>query len=202
LIQRFYDSSNGGRVSIDGIDVKDYDLKWLHQNMGYVSQEPVLMSGTILDNIAYGVENYTKEKLNKVIKLAHLDFVHNRSLFPEGLETQVGEKGASLSGGQKQRIAIARAMMKEPKIIIFDEATSALDAESEYQVQKAIDNLTKYGGQTMIIIAHRLSTILDCGRILVFQEGIIREDGKHDELLKKGGLYKALFERQLEGYAK
>ena len=200
LIQRFYDPDSKGRILIDGFDLREFDLQWLHQKMGFVAQEPALMSGSILENIIYGVDNYTQEKVDRVIKLAHLDFVYNKSLFPDGVQTQVGEKGAKLSGGQKQRIAIARAMMKEPKIVIFDEATSALDAESEYQVQKAIDNLVKGSSHTMLIIAHRLSTILDCERILVFQDGMIKEDGNHEDLLKNGGIYKALFERQLEGF--
>eukprot|EP01017_Pseudomicrothorax_dubius_P038751 TRINITY_DN5857_c0_g2_i4.p1 TRINITY_DN5857_c0_g2~~TRINITY_DN5857_c0_g2_i4.p1 ORF type:complete len:132 (+),score=32.69 TRINITY_DN5857_c0_g2_i4:64-459(+) len=117
--------------------------------------------------------------------------------FPNGYRTQVGQKGIQLSGGQKQRIAIARALMKNPPVLIFDEATSALDAESEHQVQSAIENIMRTGNKTMIIIAHRLSTILKCKRILVLQSGRVVEEGNHEELLSRNGAYKALIERQI-----
>lgn len=196
LLERFYDVDNGS-ILIDGVDIKEYDLRWLHQQIGYVPQEPAMFSGTIRDNITYGVTDYEESALEEAIRLANADFVYNEKLFPLGLKTSVGEKGSKLSGGQRQRLAIARALIKNPKILIFDEATSALDAESEHQVKKAVNALMKRGGKTVIMIAHRLSTIVSCKRILVFSEGQVVEEGNHQELLEKGGLYKSLVERQL-----
>ena len=181
--------------------MKTLDLEWFHQQIGYVSQEPVLMSGTIAENITYGVDSYTPEQMSTVIDQANVrEFVEKKELFPKGLETEVGEKGVKLSGGQKQRVAIARALMKNPKILIFDEATSALDAESEHQVQKAIDALMMEGKRTVIVIAHRLSTIINSQRIVVLKDGEVQEIGTHQELMMRGGTYKELFERQLAGY--
>jgi len=199
LVQRFYDIMKG-ELLIDGEVISNYNLKWLHQQIGYVPQEPSLFSGTIEENITYGVSTYTKEELDHAIRMANANFVYDKTQFPLGLETKVGERGAKLSGGQKQRIAIARAIIKNPKILIFDEATSALDAESEHQVQQAIDTLMTERGKTLLIIAHRLSTIINCKRILVFEHGRIVEEGNHKELLKAGGVYKNLVERQLAGF--
>ena len=200
LLNRFYDPTKGGLL-IDGKDLKTLDLKWFHQNVGYVAQEPSLMSGSIEQNIAYGVKNYTPEQLKLAIEQANVkEIVENKDLFPKGLATEVGERGVKLSGGQKQRVAIARALIKDPKILIFDEATSALDSESEYQVQKAIDGLMREGKRTVVIIAHRLSTIINCNKIYVMKNGEIKEVGTHQELMAKGGVYKDLFERQVTGY--
>ncbi len=199
LIQRFYDST-AGELKIDGENISNYNLKWLHQQIGYVPQEPSLFSGTIEENITYGVSEYTKSELEHAIKLANANFILDKKQFPHGLETKVGERGTKLSGGQKQRIAIARAVIKNPKILIFDEATSALDAESEHQVQQAINSLMEEKGKTLLIIAHRLSTIINCKRILVFQSGKIVEEGSHKELLQADGIYKNLVERQLAGF--
>jgi len=200
LIERFYDVSKG-QILVDGENIKDLDLRWYHDHIGYVSQEPSLFSGTIEENITYGLENYTQADVEKALKLANaFDFVMNLAMFPQGLKTMVGDRGIKLSGGQKQRIAIARALIKNPKILIFDEATSALDADSEFQVQQAIDGLIKEGNKTVIIIAHRLSTIINCPRIVVIQNGKIAEEGTHAQLLHRNGVYKALIERQLSGY--
>ena len=166
LIQRFYDP-NEGSIEIDGVDLRDFNLAWLRRTIGFVAQEPTLYSTTIEDNVTYGVTEYTMEQFQKVCELANIDkFVNDKSLFPAGYKTLVGEKGARVSGGQKQRIAIARALMKDSKILVFDEATSALDAESENEVQTAIDNIVKEKGVTTIIIAHRLSTIKNADYIL------------------------------------
>ena len=198
LIERFYDLTDGSLL-INEIDIKDYDLKALHQNIGYVSQEPVLFSGTIEENITYGVESYTKKELYDVARLANaLNFITDKSSFPEGFKTLVGERGVKLSGGQKQRVAIARALLKKPKILIFDESTSALDADSEHQVQVSIDNLIKSGGMTVIIIAHRLSTIINCKRIIVLSGGKIVEEGDHESLVMKNGIYRNLIEKQMQ----
>eukprot|EP01017_Pseudomicrothorax_dubius_P008205 TRINITY_DN12672_c0_g2_i7.p1 TRINITY_DN12672_c0_g2~~TRINITY_DN12672_c0_g2_i7.p1 ORF type:complete len:572 (-),score=107.99 TRINITY_DN12672_c0_g2_i7:59-1774(-) len=200
IIERLYDVDSGD-ILFDGVSLKTLDLNWLHKNIGYVAQEPTLFSGTIEENIAYGLSGYTKDELDLAAKLANaFDFIHNKEQFPKGYETVVGEKGIKLSGGQKQRVAIARALIKRPKILIFDEATSALDAESEYLVQSAIDTIIQNTNTTVIIIAHRLSTIINCGRILVMSNGRIVEEGKHQELVAMNGVYKALIERQLSGY--
>ena len=197
LIQRFYDP-NEGSILIDNINIKDYNLDWLHQNIGFVSQEPILCNGTIEYNITYGVKEYTKDKLEEICELAHVNkFLKDKRLFPEGLNTKVGERGTKVSGGQKQRIAIARAIMKDVKILIFDEATSALDAESENEVQLALDNIIKSKKITTIIIAHRLSTIRNADKILFLNKGKIVESGTHEELLNLNGEYKKLVSKQL-----
>ncbi|CAD8210699.1 unnamed protein product [Paramecium octaurelia] len=198
LLQRFYDSIQGS-ILFDNIDIKEYNLQQLHKQIGFVAQEPTLFSGTLKDNITYGVDTFTQEDIDNAMKLANAyDFVTDLSIFPDGLETIVGERGVKLSGGQKQRIAIARALIKNPKILIFDEATSALDSESEFQVQKAIDGLVSSGQKTIIIIAHRLSTVINSNKIIVVQNGYIVEQGKHQELIEKNGVYKQLIERQLQ----
>ena len=197
LIQRFYDP-NEGSILIDNINIKDYNLDWLHQNIGFVSQEPILCNGSIEYNITYGVKEYTKDKLEEICELAHVNkFLKDKRLFPEGLNTKVGERGTKVSGGQKQRIAIARAIMKDVKILIFDEATSALDAESENEVQLALDNIIKSKKITTIIIAHRLSTIRNADKILFLNKGKIVESGAHEELLNLNGEYKKLVSKQL-----
>ena len=198
LIQRFYDP-NEGSITIDGTDLRDFDLSWLRRSIGFVAQEPTLYSTTIEDNVTYGVTEYTMEDFQKVCELANIDkFVSDKSLFPSGYKTLVGEKGARVSGGQKQRIAIARALMKNSKILVFDEATSALDAESENEVQTAIDNIVKEKGVTTIIIAHRLSTIKNADYILFMNKGQIIEQGTHKELTELNGEYRKLVQRQLE----
>ena len=161
----------------------------------------MLFSGSIKDNITYGLdaEHYTDETLDDACRMANAyDFIHDKELFPEGYSTVVGERGVKLSGGQKQRIAIARALIRKPKVLLLDEATSALDAESEHQVQKALDVLIKSGQQTVVVIAHRLSTIRDADEIIVIKKGEIAERGSHEELLRNGnGVYKNLVDRQL-----
>ena len=197
LIQRFYDPIEGD-ILIDDINIKDFNLDWLHRNIGFVSQEPILCNGTIEDNITYGVQEYTKNKLEEVCEISLVNkFLKDKKLFPEGLNTLVGERGAKVSGGQKQRIAIARAIMKDVKILIFDEATSALDAESENEVQSALDNIIKNKKITTIIIAHRLSTIKNADKILFLNKGKIIESGTHEELLNLNGEYKKLISKQL-----
>ena len=199
LIQRFYDPNNG-EIKINGINLKALDLKWLRNNIGIVSQEPILNSCTIKENILYGVDinNYSKEKFKLICSQAKVsDFVENKNLFPLSYNTICGERGAILSGGQKQRIAIARALMKESKILIFDEATSALDAENESIVQNSINDIVKEKKVTTIIIAHRLSTIKSADCIFVLNKGNICEFGTHDELIKKNGIYKQLIQNQI-----
>eukprot|EP01120_Amphizonella_sp_Union-15-10_P000556 TRINITY_DN10581_c0_g1_i1.p1 TRINITY_DN10581_c0_g1~~TRINITY_DN10581_c0_g1_i1.p1 ORF type:complete len:620 (+),score=126.41 TRINITY_DN10581_c0_g1_i1:67-1860(+) len=192
LIERFYDAEEGS-VIIDGVDVKEMDLTWLRSQIGLVSQEPILFSGTIRENIMHGKFDATQEEIEEAAKLA------NAHIFISGLsdkyETQVGERGVQLSGGQKQRIAIARAILKNPAILLLDEATSALDSESEKLVQDALDKVMK--GRTSIVVAHRLSTIQDADKICVLVKGELVEEGTHEELLALKGFYSDLIDLQL-----
>ena len=190
LIERFYDPS-AGAVLLDGKDIKTLRLSWLRQQIGLVSQEPVLFIGSIADNIAYGKEDATMEEIEAAARMANAhDFI---SAFPDAYKTQVGEKGVQLSGGQKQRVAIARAIIRDPKILILDEATSALDSASEQVVQAALDNLLIAKKRTTIVIAHRLSTIKKADKIVVFSDGVVVEQGTHDALLlDPNGAYSAL----------
>jgi len=195
---------NNSCILIDNIDVKLLDIKNFHNQIGYVCQEPPLFNTTILENVLYGVNfnsnNYDKTELERVIKISKADFIYDKNLFPKGLETIVGEKGSQLSGGQKQRIAIARALIKKPKILILDEATSALDAESEFEIQNNLNNLSK--DMDIIIVAHRLSSIKNCDKIIVVDHGKIVESGNHQELINLNGKYKELMEKQLNDYIK
>ncbi|XP_054711327.1 ATP-binding cassette sub-family B member 10, mitochondrial-like [Uloborus diversus] len=194
LLLRFYDCSTG-KITLDGNDLKVLDLKWLRENIGVVSQEPTLFSFSIRENILYGaLENrkYDDADIERALEKANaLKFVKR---FPCGLDTVVGERGAMLSGGQRQRIAIARALLKDPKILILDEATSALDAESEYLVQKALDDLMK--DRTVITIAHRLSTIKNADVIVVLENGKVVEKGNYLELVSKTGHFHRLVQHQ------
>jgi len=184
LIQRLY-LPNEGAIFIDGVDVRHMNPAWLRHNIGVVLQENYLFSGTIKSNIAYTMPGASMDRIINTAKMAGAhEFI---SELPEGYDTLVGERGSSLSGGQKQRIAIARALLSNPKILIFDEATSALDYESEKIIQ---DNLKSIkAGRTMFIIAHRLSTVKDCDEIVVMDKGKIVEKGSHDELIAKQGYY-------------
>ena len=197
LLLRFYDVDKG-EILINGIDIKDLNLSWLRNNIGIVSQEPVLTSGTIRENVLYGVDNYTEKQFIEVCKLANVySFATDKKIFPKEFDTIVGERGVKVSGGQKQRIAIARALMKDAKILIFDEATSALDSENEAIVQGAINNVINKKKITSIIIAHRLSTVKNADVIYVMNHGKIVEYGTHNELILKNGEYKKLIQRQL-----
>ena len=194
LIPRFYDVKSGA-IEFDGIDIRNYTLKSLRNQISFVFQDNYLFSGTIRENILMGNERATEEDIQKVVKMAHLeDFV---STLEKGLDTYVGERGTTLSGGQRQRVAIARAMIKDAPIVILDEATSALDNESEAVVQKALDNLIQ--NKTVFVIAHRLSTIKNADRIAVINEGELAELGTHDELMQiNNGKYKHLYEMQFK----
>lgn len=184
VCRRFYNAKSG-TVALDGKDIKEYNLLWLRSQVGLITQTPVLLPGTIYENISIGKEGATKEEVERAAKLAHAhDFI---SSFPSGYQTQVGELGSQLSGGQRQRIAIARVMINDPKILLADEATSALDNASEAAVQEALEDAAS--GRTTITIAHRLSTIKNADRIAVLRQGLIAELGSHQELMEKRGLY-------------
>lgn len=192
LIPRFYDVI-GGSVAINGIDVRDYDMKSLRDNISFVFQDNYLFTGSVKENILMGKYDATDEEIENAVKLAHLD--EFMDTLEHGIDTIVGEHGASLSGGQRQRVAIARAIIKNAPIVILDEATSALDNESEAIVQKALDNLMQ--NKTVFVIAHRLSTIHNADRIAVINEGELVELGTHEELIhKEGGKYRHLYEMQ------
>ncbi|CAF4894053.1 unnamed protein product [Rotaria sp. Silwood1] len=191
LLQRFYDP-NSGSVLIDDNQVEEYNLKWLRQQIGVINQEPVLFQATIRENILLGCESATDEEVQKAAKIAN---AHNFIMsFPEKYETLVGQHGASLSGGQKQRIAIARALIRDPKILILDEATSALDNESERLVQEALYRVAE--SRTTLVITHRLSTIRNADKIVVIKNGKIIEEGNHEALMHMQGAYYDLVEAQ------
>lgn len=193
LIPRFFDVSSGS-VEIDGINVKDYEIKSLRKKIGIVPQETFLFGGTILENIRYGNHHATVEEVIEAAKKANAhEFIEK---LEESYETEIGERGIKLSGGQKQRISIARAILENPQILILDEATSALDNESEQLVQDALEKLMK--GKTTFVIAHRLSTIINSDKIVVIQQGEIKETGTHEELIEKAGIYEALYRKSFK----
>jgi subfamily B ATP-binding cassette protein MsbA len=192
LIPRFYEPTEG-RIEIDGIDVRTVTLQSLRAQVGVVPQEPILFSGSIGENICYGRPGATAEQMCAAARAANAEeFI---SALARGYDTSVGERAAQLSGGQRQRIAIARTLLRDPRLLILDEATSALDSESEALVQHALDNLMQ--GRTTLVIAHRLSTIQRADRVLVLSGGAIVEDGTHAELMRAGGVYRRLYESQL-----
>jgi subfamily B ATP-binding cassette protein MsbA len=193
LIPRFYDPSSGC-VTIDGHDLHDVDIRSLRNLLGIVTQETILFNDTVYYNVAYGQSEIGREAVERALEAAcALDFVRE---MPQGLDTIIGDRGVKLSGGQRQRLAIARALLKDPPILIFDEATSSLDSESEQLITKAISNLLS--GRTVIIIAHRLSTIRRADLILVVEDGRIVETGDHNDLIVEGGLYKKLYDLQFQ----
>ena len=196
-----FDDKNG--VFYDEINIKNYDIKNLHQQIGFVQQEPSLFNGTIRENIIYGLDNENiiensekyKNEIMKSLEIAQANFVFDKKLFPQGLETNVGERGSKLSGGQKQKISIARALIKSPKFLILDEATSALDSESEFKFKNEIEKLK--GNMTIIIISHRLSSIKGCDTIFVINKGEITEKGNHEKLYQMKGIYYNLMQNQI-----
>jgi ABC-type multidrug transport system fused ATPase/permease subunit len=194
LLSRFYDPS-AGEILIDGKKISEYNLKSLREQIGIVSQEPILISDTIEENIRYARRDATDQEVHDAARAANaFDFILS---FPDGFKTRVGEKGIQLSGGQKQRVAIARALLKDPKILILDEATSNLDTASEHLVQEALHRLMK--DRTTLIIAHRLATIKDANRIFVLDHGVISQQGRHEDLIRQTDqIYYQLVQRQFE----
>jgi ATP-binding cassette, subfamily B, bacterial MsbA len=191
LLMRFYDPTTGA-IRMNGKDIRDLDLVSLRNKIGIVTQETILFNGTVRENIAYSNLNLTLEEVKAAAKTAYAD--HFIETLSEGYDTPLGERGLKLSGGQRQRLAIARALAKNPEVLVFDEATSHLDTESEREVQNALENAMQ--GRTVLVIAHRLSTIQRADRILVFHEGKIIQQGTNDSLLKEGGVYKKLYDLQ------
>ena len=194
LIPRFYDVTEGS-VKLDGNDVRDIKLKSLRDNIGIVQQDVYLFAGTVFENIRYGKPDATREEVIEAAKNANAhEFI---MALPDGYDTDIGQRGVKLSGGQKQRLSIARVFLKNPPVLIFDEATSALDNESEKVVQESLEKLAK--NRTTLVIAHRLSTIKNAGRILVLTDDGIAEEGTHDELIARDGIYRHLYELQFRG---
>jgi ABC-type multidrug transport system fused ATPase/permease subunit len=191
LIPRFYDAT-AGTVKIDGADIREYKFHALRDQIGYVLQEPQLFEGTVRDNIAFGKSGVTEEQILEAAKLANADEFIAR--MPHGYDTMIGERGETLSGGQRQRIGIARAIIRNNPILILDEPTAALDTESESLVMEALERLMK--GRTVITIAHRLSTIRDADKIVVLKGGVVAEEGSHDELIARNGVYAELYRIQ------
>ena len=210
LLLRLYDidlniENNKNGIFYDNTNIKDYMINYLHYQIGYVQQEPSLFNGTIFENIIYGIydnlntndlKNKYKKEVEWAINISQANFIYDKNLFPEGMDTVVGPRGSKLSGGQRQRIAIARALVKKPKVLILDEATSALDSDSEFNFKKELDKLK--GMMTFVIVSHRLCTIKDCDKIIVINKGEIAESGTHDELCKLKNIYYTLMEKQLE----
>jgi ATP-binding cassette subfamily B multidrug efflux pump len=194
LIPRFYDVTKG-RVTIDGIDVRDVTIQSLRENIAVSLQEPVLFSGTVRENIVYGKPDASAEEIDSVAKATQtLEFIKS---FPKGYESDVGHRGAGLSGGQKQRIAIARALLVKPKILILDDSTSSVDVQTEAKIQKALEGLM--GKSTIFIIAQRVSTVLKADKILVLEKGKIAAMGNHSQLIKESPFYKEIYDSQLGG---
>jgi len=191
LIPRFYDVT-GGAITFDGVDIRRATFSSLREQISLVTQNTILFDESIRDNIAFGRADFSDERVEAAARAAHAhEFIVRLS---QGYATRIGEAGLTLSGGQRQRLAIARAIVKDPTILILDEATSSLDSESERLIQEALDEFV--AGRTAIVIAHRLSTIQRADRILVIDEGVVAEQGTHQELLARDGLYKRLYDVQ------
>ena len=194
LIPRFYDVTKGS-IRVDGVDVRDVTIKSLRRQIGIVRQEPFIFKKTIRENIAYGVEDAPLSKVVEAAKKANIhDFIAS---LPQGYDTLVGERGVTLSGGQRQRIAIARAILKDPRILILDDSTSSVDTKTEFEIQEALAELLR--GRTTFIITQRLSSVKGADYIVVLEDGVIREEGTHEELMELGGVYRQLYQTQIAG---
>jgi ATP-binding cassette subfamily B protein len=193
LIPRFYDVTRGA-IKVDGVDIRDVTIKSLRRHIGIVRQDPFIFSTTLRENISYGVEDATMDRVREAAAQAKIDdFIEG---LPEGYDTKVGERGVTLSGGQKQRVAIARALLKNPRILILDDSTSSVDTQTEYEIQQALDELLE--NRTTFIITQRLSSIKKADYIIVLEDGAVAEQGTHDELMALGGIYHKLYQTQVE----
>ena len=194
LLPRFLDVTNG-EIRIDNVPIKNYNVLELRSLFGIVNQEPILFNDTFFNNISFGKPNATREEVEQAARIANAhDFIMET---PEGYDSSIGERGSKLSGGQRQRLSIARAVLKNPPILILDEATSSLDSENERMVQDALDRLLSE--RTSVVIAHRLSTIVKADQIVVLDQGRIVEQGRHEELIALGGQYRHLHDLQMFG---
>ncbi|MDX5482864.1 MAG: ATP-binding cassette domain-containing protein, partial [Hymenobacteraceae bacterium] len=193
LLPRMYDVS-GGRILIDGVDVRDYNIESLRSQIGYVPQDVFLFSDSIRNNIGFGLPSITEEQMEQAARDA--DVYENIMRFPEQFETKLGERGITLSGGQKQRVSIARALVREPSILILDDSLSAVDTKTENAILNSLRRIM--ANRTSIIISHRVSSVKLADRILVLEDGEIIQHGTHEELISEEGLYKVLYERQLQ----
>jgi ABC-type multidrug transport system fused ATPase/permease subunit len=192
LLPRFYDVT-AGRITIDGLDIRDITLASLRATVGIVLQDPFLFSATIHENIAYGRPDATREQVIRVAQAARLhEFIES---MPDGYETWVGERGITLSGGQRQRIAIARTLLLDPRVLILDDATSSVDMETEYLIQQALAELLR--GRTTFVIAQRLRTVRNADEIVVLKDGHVAERGRHEELIEQDGLYREIYDLEL-----
>jgi ATP-binding cassette subfamily B protein len=192
LLPRFYDVTEG-RITIDGVDIRDVTIESLRRNVGVILQEVFLFTATIRDNIAYGKPDASQEEIEEAARIAQIhDFIVS---LPDGYDTWVGERGMTLSGGQKQRVAIARMLLLNPRILVLDDSTSAVDMETEYLIQQARASLIK--GRTSFVIAHRLRTVKEADQILVVDQGRIVQRGRHEELVQQEGLYQQIYRLQL-----
>ena len=193
LVSRLYDVREG-EIRIDDIPIRDYNLTSLRSQIGYVPQDVFLFSDTIFHNIGFGIKEPDREKVIQAAKDA--DVYHNIMEFPQGFETRVGERGITLSGGQKQRVSIARAVVREPKILMLDDALSAVDTKTENNILNSMRRIMK--GRTTIIISHRVSSAKLANRILVLVDGLVVEEGTHESLIEQNGFYKDLYEKQVQ----
>ena len=194
LIMRFF-NANEGFIKFDNEDIKNISKESIRKQIGIVPQDIILFNDSVKNNISYGIENASIEEIKRAAKAANaIEFINE---LPDGFDTIIGERGTKLSGGQKQRLSIARAIFRNPKILIMDEATSSLDSEAEKKVKNAIDELVKE--RTVIVIAHRLSTIINADKILVFENGELVDSGKHDDLIESSRTYKNLYQLQFKG---
>jgi ATP-binding cassette subfamily B protein len=193
LLCRLYDTTSG-RITIDGIDIRDYDIPTLRSQVGYVPQDVFLFSDTIRNNIGFGMETMTEEQMVQAAKDA--DVYDNIIRFPDGFNTKLGERGITLSGGQKQRVSIARALVKEPRILILDDSLSAVDTKTENTILNNLQRIME--DRTTIIVSHRVSSAKLADHILVLDDGEVVQHGTHEELMQQEGLYKALYEKQLQ----